>query len=63
MEAVLNGAARPVSRKRIADYVVVLRGRVIFEAPTISEAVGFRDGLGAGSIYERVLLRKVVKPC
>ena len=50
-------------RKRTASYVVVLRGRVIFESETLSEAGAWRDGFGSGTIFERVIVsrRKVVK--
>jgi hypothetical protein len=52
MEAVLSVPAP--KRKRTASYVVVLRGRVVFESETLSEAGAWRDGFGSGQIFERV---------
>lgn len=65
MEAVLPGRSRPSSkpRKRIADYVVVFENRVLFAAPTLSEAAGFRDGFGGGEIHQRRVERKAVRTC
>lgn len=43
---------RPV--KRLATYIVVHCGRVVFEHGSMSAAFAWRDGFGGGVVFERV---------
>lgn len=53
----------PKSRKRPANFIVVIRGRTVFEHETLSAATAWRDGFGAGVIYSRELVTgKAVRP-
>lgn len=52
---------RPV--KRLATYIVILRGRIVFEHETLSGATAWRDAFGSGAVYSREpVARKAVRP-
>ncbi len=44
------------SRNRVSSFVVILAGRIVFTADTLSQAAAWRDGHGAGAIYQRVTI-------
>lgn len=53
MESVSSRAVRPSPRSRKpAQFLVLLRGRVLFTADSLAEAFAWRDGFGAGAVYE-----------
>ncbi len=42
------------SRSRVSPFIVVLSGRVVFSADTLSAAAAWRDGRGMGCIFQMV---------
>ena len=49
-----TGAARPQASRKLASFVVVVDGRVIFASDMLAAAAAFRDGHGSGDVYEIV---------
>lgn len=44
------------SRNRVQSFIVVLSGRIIYQSESLSQAASWRDGFGAGVVYERVVV-------
>ncbi len=50
-----TGAARPPRKSRkLATFVVIDDGEIVFTSDVLSSAAAWRDGRGSGEVYERV---------